>query len=203
MAVDFLKVIIIGAGLAGPLLANGLLNKSNAHTAPVTVTVYERDPPSSNPTATPTPTSTPTQTAQTRGGTGRGRKGFQIRLGAPALAGFKACLTPTQLHAILSHFGKVASAAPALFDRDFKLLADMGRFEAYTRSAPVERGVLRGLLCTPLEGRGLVRFGRRLVGYEIVRFYGHFKGSSSRGGGRGGREGETKVRVYFEDGSSD
>lgn len=88
-----LKVIIIGAGLAGPLLANGLINKA---TTPIAVVLYDREPRDS------------------------AREGYQIRLGSHALMGFRACLTPEQLHDMLARFGqsgRVVPSAPALFDR--------------------------------------------------------------------------------------
>jgi 2-polyprenyl-6-methoxyphenol hydroxylase-like FAD-dependent oxidoreductase len=151
-----LKVIIIGAGLAGSLLANGLLRNK------IDITVYERDDESAN------------------------RKGYQIRLGAHALAGFKACLSPEQLEYVLSKFGRsggVVASAPALFDKDLNLQLDLSKFPAYTKSAPINRALLRDLLQAPLRDKGILRYGKDFVRYELL----------DDGG----------IRAYFKDGYID
>lgn len=73
-----LEVIIVGGGLAGSCLANGLVNKSDGL---VRVTVFEREE------------------------AGLERGGYQIRLGSHALTGFKACLTDEQYSSLLPLFG--------------------------------------------------------------------------------------------------
>ncbi|UZP36680.1 hypothetical protein NXS19_004496 [Fusarium pseudograminearum] len=107
-----LKVTIIGGGLAGACLANGLINKSNNQ---IDVSVFERDE------------------------AGSERGGYQIRLGAYALAGFRACLTKEQFASLLPLFGKsggVVSSAPCIFSpSDLKVLVDLSK-APYMKRAP-------------------------------------------------------------------
>ncbi|KAF5694553.1 NADP-binding Rossmann-like domain-containing protein, partial [Fusarium mundagurra] len=116
------KAVIVGGGLAGSCLANGLLNKAKD---PIDVIVFERDKQGSN------------------------REGYQIRLGASALVGFRACLTADQYQGLLRCFGRsggVVSSAPAIFNKEMKLLLDLGQIPAYDKSAPIGRGRLRDFL---------------------------------------------------------
>jgi 2-polyprenyl-6-methoxyphenol hydroxylase-like FAD-dependent oxidoreductase len=64
------KVVIVGGGLAGALLADGLNNNG------VEVMIYERDQANSK------------------------REGYQIRLGRGSQAGFRACLTNAHIDKI-------------------------------------------------------------------------------------------------------
>ncbi|KAF1808150.1 FAD/NAD(P)-binding domain-containing protein [Eremomyces bilateralis CBS 781.70] len=153
------KLIVIGAGLAGSLLSNGLLQNE------IDFIVYESDP----------------ESAQ--------REGYQIRLGAPAIAGFKACLQEDQLTKLYPMFGRsggVISSAPALYDEKLNLLLDLPKFPAYTKSAPINRAILRDFLASPVAVAGKIRYGRRFAGYRSVN------GASG-----------TKVVVSFDDGSED
>jgi 2-polyprenyl-6-methoxyphenol hydroxylase-like FAD-dependent oxidoreductase len=159
---DTLKVIIVGSGLAGSLLANGLLNQSSA---PINIVVFERDDQASN------------------------RKGYQIRLGSHALTGFRACLTKVQFDALLSRFGRsggAISSAPVMFSPQFKLLLDLRKFPAYTKSAPINRALLRDILQEPLRDTGVLHYHKKFIRYEIL----------SDGG-------ESRVRAYFSDGSTE
>lgn len=113
------KVIVVGAGLAGALVGNGLVNQG------IECAVYEKD---------------------VRGST---REGYQIRLGAAALAGFRACLTKTQLDAVIKKFGRsggMLSSAPILYDQHLTCQLNLTKFPAYTKSAPINRVVLRNFL---------------------------------------------------------
>ncbi|EMT73851.1 hypothetical protein FOC4_g10002888 [Fusarium odoratissimum] len=135
-----LKVIIVGGGLAGACLANGLINKADGQ---IDVTVFERDE------------------------AGSERGGYQIRLGAHALIGFKACLTKDQYHALLPCFGKsggVVSSAPCIFSpSDLKVLIDLSKAPVYEKSAPIARTRLRNFLQMPLQERDVIRFGKKFV----------------------------------------
>ncbi|KAF6832009.1 putative FAD dependent oxidoreductase [Colletotrichum plurivorum] len=133
------KVIISGAGLAGTLLANGLLNAS------IPVTVYEREP------------------AHVR------REGFQVRLGEAAMEGFRACLRPDDLAAIRAAFSQATMGltAPALCDTKFRTVLDLRRLPSYAGSWGVNRVVLREILLSLLKERGCVRFGRGVEGFEV------------------------------------
>ncbi|KAF9773243.1 hypothetical protein IL306_008988 [Fusarium sp. DS 682] len=141
-----LKVIIIGGGLAGACLANGLINKSDGK---IDVTVLERDP------------------------AGSERGGYQIRLGSHALIGFKACLTEKQYAALLPCFGKsggVVSSAPCIFSpSDLKVLIDLSKAPVYEKSAPIARTRLRNFLQKPLQERDVIQFGKKYVRYEVLQ----------------------------------
>jgi 2-polyprenyl-6-methoxyphenol hydroxylase-like FAD-dependent oxidoreductase len=153
------KVIVIGSGLAGSLLGNGLLQSD------VDFVVYESDP----------------ESAQ--------REGYQIRLGAPALAGFRACLREEQLAKLYPMFGRsggVVSSAPALYDHKLNQLLDLTKFPAYTKSAPIDRVILRDFLASLVAEAGKIRYGKRFTGYR------------SASGPTG-----TKIFVDFDDGSED
>lgn len=139
-----LDVIIIGGGLAGACLANGLLNKAKDV---VNVAVYERDERDSQ------------------------RHGYQIRLGSYALAGFRACLTERQYTDLLLCFGRsggVVSSAPAIFDPDLRLVLDLSKFPAYHKSAPIGRARLRNFLQAPLLEHAVLHHGRTFTHYEVL-----------------------------------
>ncbi|KAF5701746.1 hypothetical protein FMUND_13765 [Fusarium mundagurra] len=158
-----LKVIIIGGGLAGACLANGLINKSNGK---VDVTVYERDP------------------------AGSENGGYQIRLGAHALAGFKACLIPDQYATLLPQFGKsggVVSSAPCIFSpSDLKVMIDLSKAPMYEKSAPIARLRLRNFLQKPLQECDVIQYGKKYVRYEVLQDK---------------TDGQSIIRVHFADNS--
>lgn len=137
---DF-KIIIIGGGLAGLLLANGLLNNGvNFH-------LYERD---------------------TRGSK---REGYQIRLGDAAIKGFGACLDHERQLAILRKFGQsttASSTAPSLYTSQFKEILDLTTLPTYSKSSAINREVLRSLLAEPVDAAGHVQYGANFTHYDII-----------------------------------
>ncbi|OCL12715.1 hypothetical protein AOQ84DRAFT_143664 [Glonium stellatum] len=154
------KVIILGAGLVGSLLANGLLHNR------VDFMVYERDEKDSK------------------------REGYQIRLGAPALAGFKACSTQDQRDDLLPKFCRsdgVLSSAPTLYDTHFNCLLDLAKFPAYAKSAPIDRVVLRDFPAKPIYDAEKLKYGKKFKAYQVVQ----------------DATGKTSVTVIFEDGTQD
>ncbi|KAL2826745.1 hypothetical protein BJY01DRAFT_255911 [Aspergillus pseudoustus] len=154
------KVAIIGGGLAGCLLGNGLLQHD------VDFAVYESDPADAK------------------------REGYQIRLGGPALEGFKVCMTEEQLSKLYPLFGRsggILSSAPITYDIHMNPLLDLTKFPAYTKSAPINRIVLVNFLSQWLVDAGKLQYGKRYVGYEILA-----PTETSR----------TKVRAHFDDGTS-
>lgn len=162
-----LDVIIIGGGLAGACLANGLLNKAKDL---VNVDVYEMDKRDSQ------------------------RDGYQIRLGSYALTGFRACLTDRQYADLLLSFGRsggVVSSAPTIFNPKMELLLELGKFPAYTKSAPIGRARLRNMLQAPLLEHNMMHHGKTFVRYEILKAA---EGSSSPE--------DRRIRVHFADGTS-
>ncbi|KAF5253486.1 hypothetical protein FANTH_1557 [Fusarium anthophilum] len=140
------KVVIIGGGLAGACLANGLINKADGQ---IDVTVFERDE------------------------AGSERGGYQIRLGSHALIGFKACLTEEQYKNLLLCFGKsggVVSSAPCIFSpSDLKVLIDLSKAPIYEKSAPIARTRLRNFLQKPLQENDCIQFGKKYVRYEVLQ----------------------------------
>lgn len=153
------KVVIIGCGLAGGLLGNGLLHNN------VNFTIFESDERRST------------------------REGYQIRLGSAAMTGFRACLTEEQQASLYKTFGRsggVISSAPILYDTNFKKLLDLTKFPAYTKSAPINRVILRNFLQEPLDAAGKVVFNKKLKEYDMIN-----SAESS------------KVKITFEDGTTD
>ncbi|KAF5268199.1 hypothetical protein FOXYS1_907 [Fusarium oxysporum] len=135
------KVIIVGGGLAGSLLANGLLNNG------VEVAVYERDAADSK------------------------REGYQIRLGDAADVGFKACLKDDVRAAILAKFGQSSGAgntAPTICNSRFETVLDLTQLPSYTKSSAINRVALRNILLEPIKTAGCVKFQKRLDMYNIV-----------------------------------
>ncbi|KAJ5714364.1 uncharacterized protein N7483_011545 [Penicillium malachiteum] len=136
------KVVIIGAGLAGALLANGLL-KNN-----VTFSIYERDPENSK------------------------REGYQIRLGDSAITGFKACLADEDLKKIIERFGQTASsegAAPCLYSTKFQSILDLTTLPTYSKSFAINRVTCRNLLLDPVKPRGNAHYDKAFSTFEIIR----------------------------------
>ncbi|KAL3473185.1 FAD/NAD(P)-binding domain-containing protein [Aspergillus californicus] len=134
------RVIIIGGGLSGSLLGNGLHNNG------VEVTVYERDPQDQK------------------------REGYQIRLGDSAMTGFRACLKEDHLHRIIGKFGQSSSStstAPSVYNSHFQQILHLTTLPSYSKSWAINRVVLRNLIAEPLEKLGLVRFGKKFTHYEI------------------------------------
>ncbi|KAF5554110.1 FAD binding domain-containing protein [Fusarium phyllophilum] len=154
------KVIIIGGGLSGSLLANGLIRHD------VDVVVYER------------------LERHVK------REGYQIRMGANALAGFRACLSKEHIDGIISKFGKSGgrvSSAPVVYGSDFKPLLDFTKFPTYSKSAPINRVTLRDTLADPVYDAGRMHYNKEFDRYEITTE----------------NKGRELVRVWFKDGSSD
>lgn len=155
-----MKVIIIGSGLAGSLLANGLMRND------VEVTVYERTE----------------QYAK--------REGYQIRLGGNALMGLRACLEPDHLALIVKKFGRAGgrlSSAPVCYDKHFSTVVDLTKFDNYSKSAPINRGVLRDLLAQPVADSGKMSYKKSFQRYEILQQ----------------EDGSERVRVWFDDETHD
>ncbi|GKT64403.1 FAD dependent oxidoreductase/monooxygenase [Colletotrichum tofieldiae] len=154
------KVIIVGGGLSGSLLANGLMNND------VNFTLYERDPADSK------------------------REGYQIRLGDAAMEAFECCLKPDHVASIRTRLGlstNQSSTAPIVCTSQFKIVLDLSQLPNYSRSAAINRVVLRNLLLDPVETAGHARFGKAFSRYEIIC----------------PADGQERVKVHFADGSSD
>jgi len=140
------KVAIVGGGLAGSLIADGLIKNG------VDVTVYERNPERSE------------------------RGGYQIRLGQYSLDAFRLCLDPAHISAIEQKFGMSSArdarslyTAPSIYSTQFKPVIDLGRLPSYSASTATDRVVLRDFLVGPLKDHGKIKFRQNFTRYEIVR----------------------------------
>ncbi|KAI5917497.1 hypothetical protein F4810DRAFT_696167 [Camillea tinctor] len=138
---EHFRVIIIGAGLAGSLMANGLMRND------IDVQVYEREERHSK------------------------REGFQIRLTTPAIVGMRACLSPEHLRSVVEKFGPASgmeSEAPRVVHKDFTLLLDLGKYPTYGKNAPINRGTLRDALSDPIFDAGKVQYEKCFDSYEVI-----------------------------------
>ncbi|KAF4911124.1 hypothetical protein CGCF415_v004600 [Colletotrichum fructicola] len=132
------KVIIIGSGLAGSLLANGLARHN------IEFEVYERAEKHSK------------------------REGFQIRLGEGAVIGMRACLEQEQIDSIARRFARsTVSNPPIVYDKHFNKMFEPGKMPGYQRSTPINRVSLREALSEPLYKMGKLHNEKRLTNYEI------------------------------------
>ncbi|OJJ78982.1 uncharacterized protein ASPGLDRAFT_53170 [Aspergillus glaucus CBS 516.65] len=135
------KVIVVGGGLAGALLANGLQNND------VDVRVYERDKRDVE------------------------REGYQIRLGESAMLGFRACLKDQDIAAISKSFGQSSvsgSTAPTIMNSRCEEILDLTAIPSYAKSFAISRVVLHDILTEPLKQNGLVTYGNAFSRYEII-----------------------------------
>ncbi|OAL43318.1 FAD/NAD(P)-binding domain-containing protein [Pyrenochaeta sp. DS3sAY3a] len=154
------KVIIAGGGLAGALLANGLSNNG------VEFIIYERDEADSK------------------------REGYQIRLGSGAQAGFRACLTTARIANITSKLGQSSGSqatAPSIFNTKFDQILDLALVPTYSKSAAINRVVLRDILLEPIKRSKRIQYGKGFDRYETVTH----------------EAGVERLKVYFSDGSHD
>ncbi|OQU98958.1 hypothetical protein CLAIMM_04667 [Cladophialophora immunda] len=140
------KVIIVGGGLAGSLLANGLVNNN------VDVKVYERDSENTE------------------------REGYQIRLGHYSLSGFRDCLDPEHIALIEEKYGLASGSngdspytAPSVYSPKFKRIIDLGKLPGYTVSTTINRVVLRNFLLGPLREKSKVVFNTSFSHFEIIQ----------------------------------
>ncbi|PNP82139.1 hypothetical protein FNYG_04328 [Fusarium nygamai] len=136
------RVCIVGGGLAGSLLANGLINNG------VDTLVFERDEENLK------------------------REGYQIRLGDPAMTGLASCLTDSQLEAIVQRLGRYSGSsktAPSICNTKFQTILDLSALPTYSKSSAINRVVLRDLLLDPVAAKGKVKFGKQFSHYEIIK----------------------------------
>jgi len=136
------KVIVVGGGLAGALLANGLQNNN------VDAIVYERDEKDTE------------------------REGYQIRLGESAMLGFRACLRDQDIAAISKSFGQSSvsgSTAPTIMNSRCEEILDLTAIPSYAKSFAISRVVLHDILTEPLKQNGLIKYGNKFSRYKIIR----------------------------------
>lgn len=137
------KVIIDGGGLAGPLLASGLLQKG------IEVELYKKLEEDSK------------------------RGGFTIRVAQPCLQAFQECLSAEQFKKIKKRLGRFDyNEETTLIWYDYKMnpLLNMSRFStSYHGSSPMDRVVLRDTILEASLREGIVHHGKSLNRYEAIK----------------------------------
>lgn len=140
-----IKVGIVGAGLSGLTVANGLLNDAEMR---YDVQIYERDSIAFD----------------------SERGGYQIRIASNGLSALKR-VSDTELWSLMREaWAGDASAAPAVVDpKEYKVRLELSKYKAYPPSRPVPRPNLRrALLQRPLvEER--VHFGHKFERFEYLQ----------------------------------
>ncbi|WXC42960.1 hypothetical protein QX201_002734 [Fusarium graminearum] len=137
------KVIIVGGGLAGPLLASGLIRKG------VKVDLYERLEEHAK------------------------RDGYTIRVAQPCLQAFEECLDADAFNQIkrrMGHFEGNQETTPIWYDYKMKPLLNMSRFSTnYHGSSPMDRVVLRDTIIQKPVKEGIVHYGKSFSRYEMIK----------------------------------
>ncbi|KXT08507.1 hypothetical protein AC579_9217 [Pseudocercospora musae] len=155
-----IRVAIIGAGLSGLTLANGLLRDTLQR---YDVQVYERD--------------TVAFTSE--------RGGYQIRIGAPGLEALKRCSDDELWASLSTTWAGDEAEAPALVDPNFGLQLRLADLKLYPSSRPVPRHALRAALLGPLLAQDRVHFSHEFDNFELISEDGptgvkvHFNGQQS------------------------
>ncbi|QPC76846.1 hypothetical protein HYE68_007598 [Fusarium pseudograminearum] len=137
------NVIIVGCGLAGPLLASGLLRKG------IKVNVYERLEEHAK------------------------RDGYTIRVAQPCLQAFETCLDADafgQIRQRMGHFEDNQETTPIWYDYKMKPLLNMVRIStSFHGSSPTDRIVLRDTIMQKPVKEGVVHHGKSFSRYEVVK----------------------------------
>ncbi|WP_274651996.1 FAD-dependent oxidoreductase [Paenibacillus humicola] len=134
-----MKVIVIGAGLGGLCLAQGLSQEG------IEVEVYEQDP-----------------------GVEARFQGYRIGLNPSGFEALKSCL-PVRLHALLEATSGDLTGPGRLLDEqlnDIRMEGREAKTDAVEESVVIDRHVLRHLLLAGLQEK--VHFGKKLTRYETL-----------------------------------
>ncbi|KAL5358847.1 hypothetical protein BJX96DRAFT_173816 [Aspergillus floccosus] len=137
------NVIIVGGGLAGPLLASGLIQKG------IKVDLYEKLEKNSK------------------------RDGFTIRVAQPCLQAFQDCLSAEQFGKIKGRMGRFEDnqeTTPIWYDHKMNSLLNMSQFSTgYHGSSPMDRVVLRDTIMEAPLREGIVHHGKSFYQYDIIK----------------------------------
>ncbi|KAF8586035.1 FAD/NAD(P)-binding domain-containing protein [Ramaria rubella] len=140
-----LRILIVGGGLSGLALANGLLNA--AHTAPIEVLVFERDT---------------DEYLKERGG-------YQIRLSHDGISGLKQCLDDVTYAELKCRYGAGTAEAPTLMDpKTTQPVLRLSDYRIYAKARAMSRRVLRAQLLQKVIAANAIQFGKRVVAFDIV-----------------------------------
>jgi 2-polyprenyl-6-methoxyphenol hydroxylase-like FAD-dependent oxidoreductase len=118
------------------------------------------------------------------------REGYQIRLGSGSQAGFRACLTNAHIDKITAKLGQSSGSqatAPSIYNTQFDEILDLAHLPTYSKSAAINRVVLRDMLLEPIKKIQRIQYGKRFDRYEIVTR----------------KDSKESVKVCFSDGSHD
>ena len=156
-----IRVAVIGAGLSGLAVANGLLKDPAGR---FDVQVYERD----------------TIAFDSE------RGGYQIRISGNGLAALKT-VSDFELWTLISEaWAGDEAAAPAIVDADtFNIRLRLANLKLYPKSRAIPRESLRRSLLQPLLVQERVHFGHRLTRFDLIPDESsgvqlHFKGKPSQ-----------------------
>lgn len=156
-----IRAAIIGAGISGLAVANGLLKDQ---TDRFDVQIFERDTVAFN----------------------SERGGYQLRISANGLKALKAVSDPELWSSIRDVWAGDEAEAPSLVDPDtFVVCLRLDSLKLYPKSRAIPRQGLRGALLQPLLVQGRVHFGHAFTRFELmpgdrsgVRL--HFDGQASQ-----------------------
>ncbi|OSS46972.1 hypothetical protein B5807_08713 [Epicoccum nigrum] len=118
------------------------------------------------------------------------REGYQIRLGSGSQAGFRACLTNAHIDKITAKLGQSSGSqatAPSIYNTQFDEILDLAHLPTYSKSAAINRVVLRDMLLEPIKKIQRIQYKKRFDRYEIVTR----------------KDSKESVKVCFSDGSHD
>lgn len=139
-----INVAIIGAGISGLAVANGLLKDTVGR---YNVQIYERD--------------TVAYDLE--------RGGYQLRIGVPALQAMKSVLDDEATQMLRSIWEQNAPQAPAMIDpKSFRVCADLASLKLYPQSTPVLRPALRQVLLQRPLAEQRVHFGHQFERYDVA-----------------------------------
>lgn len=99
-------------------------------------------------------------------------------------------MTDDHIGKISAKLGKSSGAqatAPSLFNTNFQEIVDLTQLPTYSKSAGINRVVLRDILLEPIKKSGLIKYGKGFDHYEIITE----------------KTGKERVKVYFSDGTDD
>ena len=148
------KILIVGGGLSGLTLANGLLKHGSD--LDLEIEIYERDAKDLNREGiTILDASLIT--------------GYEIRMGEDGLTGLRTSLLDTEWNSVKSKLGVGGKAAPQICDLNFRSIFDLGSLLTYPESMPIQRGRLRESLLVQPERRNLLHFSKTVTNYAILR----------------------------------
>jgi salicylate hydroxylase len=134
-----LRVIIVGGGIGGLCLAQGLRK------AGIAVAVFERGPQSGDP---------------------RWSQGFQIHINPAGARALEDCLEPSLWSYLVANACEPASGLQVLTEQMREIISVEGAFRAGLSSLPIVRSTLRRIL---LEGLSdVIQFGKSFARYQLT-----------------------------------